>query len=314
MPVQHPHDHFFRESFGRLEIARNYLEEYLPGTVRRLLDLETLILQDGSFVDEALQTHQSDLLYQVRLHSGDPAFVYFLFEHKSYPEPKVGLQLLRYMVRVWERLEKEQQPLAPIVPLLIYHGEQPWRGSTTFSDLFVLPAELRPFTPDFRFHMSDFSHLSDETIRGRIWLRVSLAVMRSIFDPDLRSELDSLVRLMFALSDKRTGLEYIHTILYYLSRATDRVDMETLRRALLQQGEIGEQAMSTIAETLISQGIEQGIEQSIMRVLSRRFGDIPADVQSRLVGLSAPLLADMLDEALVAPDVDTFAARLPKRD
>lgn len=39
MSVQNPHDCFFRESFGRLEIARNYLEEYLPANVRRLLNL-----------------------------------------------------------------------------------------------------------------------------------------------------------------------------------------------------------------------------------------------------------------------------------
>lgn len=36
MTVQNPHDRFFRESFGRLEIARNYLEEYLPSEVRVL--------------------------------------------------------------------------------------------------------------------------------------------------------------------------------------------------------------------------------------------------------------------------------------
>ncbi|MBE2202046.1 MAG: Rpn family recombination-promoting nuclease/putative transposase [Anaerolinea sp.] len=30
MTVQNPHDRFFRESFGRIEVARNYLEEYLP--------------------------------------------------------------------------------------------------------------------------------------------------------------------------------------------------------------------------------------------------------------------------------------------
>lgn len=33
MRVQNPHDHFFRNSFGRIEIARNYVEEYLPGAV-----------------------------------------------------------------------------------------------------------------------------------------------------------------------------------------------------------------------------------------------------------------------------------------
>jgi len=35
MTVQNPHDKFFRESFGRIHIARNYLEEYLPEPLRQ---------------------------------------------------------------------------------------------------------------------------------------------------------------------------------------------------------------------------------------------------------------------------------------
>ena len=42
-----------------------------------------------------MQQHQADLLYQVRLHDGQIAYVYFLFEHKSYPDRLVALQLLR---------------------------------------------------------------------------------------------------------------------------------------------------------------------------------------------------------------------------
>ena len=46
-----------------------------------------------------MQAHQTDLLYRVRLANGGQAYIYFLFEHKSYPDPLVALQLLRYMVR-----------------------------------------------------------------------------------------------------------------------------------------------------------------------------------------------------------------------
>ena len=52
MTVQNPHDRFFRDSFGRLEIARSYLEEYLLAELRRLLDLDSLTPQEGSFIDE----------------------------------------------------------------------------------------------------------------------------------------------------------------------------------------------------------------------------------------------------------------------
>lgn len=261
MTVQNPHDRFFRESFGRPEIARNYLEEYLPPGLRPLFDLSEMNLQDGSFVDEAMKEHQTDIIYQVRLHGGQVAYVYFLFEHKSYPDPQVAFQLLRYMVRFWERQLKENESLAPIMPLVIAHGERPWSVPTDFFSLVGAPEGLRPYLPDFHYHLNDFSHLSDEMIRGQIWLRVSLSVLRAIFDPHLKDELGNLVELMFQLSEKRTGLEYIRTILYYLSKATDRVKREDLRQALLSQGSQGERVMNTIAQEFIQQGIKQGIEQ-----------------------------------------------------
>ena len=264
MIVQNPHDRFFRESFSRPEIVRSYLEEYLPAELNGLLDLDELILQDSSFIDETMQEHQTDLLYAVRLTTGEEAFVYFLFEHKSYPDPLVGLQLLRYMVRFWERQTKERAALSPIIPLVIYHGEKAWQTPTEFLGLLDAPEALRPFLPDFRYHLTDFSWLSDETIRGTVWLRVATAVLRAVRNPHLKDELDDLIALMFELDQQQTGLEYIRTILYYLSKATERVDREDLKKALLSQGTQGENVMATIAQEYIQEGYEKGMERGML--------------------------------------------------
>ena len=125
MTVQNPHDRFFRESFGRVHIARNYLEEYLPEPVLGLLDLDTLTLQEGSFIDEEMREHQTDLLYQVQLQGGGTATIYLLFEHKSFPDVLVALQLLRYMVNLWQQQVKEKVPLTPIIPWWCIMGNVP---------------------------------------------------------------------------------------------------------------------------------------------------------------------------------------------
>jgi predicted transposase/invertase (TIGR01784 family) len=57
----------------------------------------------GSFVDEELRQHHSDVLFRVQLKSGSDAFAYVLVEHKSVPDPIARLQLLRYVVRVLRR-------------------------------------------------------------------------------------------------------------------------------------------------------------------------------------------------------------------
>lgn len=46
-----PHDEFFKYMLGRPETARDFLGHYLPAEVVALLDLATLELVSGSFVD-----------------------------------------------------------------------------------------------------------------------------------------------------------------------------------------------------------------------------------------------------------------------
>ena len=107
-------------------------------------------------------------------------------------------------------------------------------------------------------------------------------------------------------------LGHIRTILYYLSEAC--VSREDLQTALLRQGTQGENVMATIAQEFIQQGIEQGVEQglekSIRRVLQRRFGDLPEGINKQLVGLTATELEEILDTAVLATDLETFAEAL----
>lgn len=90
-------------------------------------------------------------------------------------------------------------------------------------------------------------------------------MLRAIFNPHLREELNDLVTLMFQLSAQRTGLEYIRTILYYLSRATEKITRQDLQHALLQQGAEGKKLMNTIAQEFIQQGMQQGIQQGLQQ-------------------------------------------------
>jgi hypothetical protein len=117
----------------------------------------------------------------------------------------------------------------------------------------------RPYLLDFPYQLSDFSHLSGEEIKGEIWLRVCLSVLRAIFHPGLWHALQPLIELAFALWEKDTGVEYI---------------------------------------------------RSILRILQRRFGSVPSHLPGRLAELPAIALEELLDEALIAPSYEVFAARL----
>ncbi len=74
--------------------------------------------------------------------------------------------------------------------------------------------------------------MEDDDIKGAVILRVTLLTLKYIFRPELRGKLREIFRLLRELSDKRTGLEYLETLLRYLVHATDEVKEEDLKEAV----------------------------------------------------------------------------------
>lgn len=127
-----PHDALFKATFRQPDLARSELELVLPADVRAHLDLATLSVCPGSFIDPELQQTHSDLLYAVRTARGGEALVYVLFEHQSSPDAGMAFRFLRYVVRVWERWLEEHRgakTLPIVLPVLLHHGEGTWASS-----------------------------------------------------------------------------------------------------------------------------------------------------------------------------------------
>jgi predicted transposase YdaD len=52
MKIQNPHDRFFKETFGKVEVAKDFLNNYLPENIIKVIDVDTLEPQKDSFVNE----------------------------------------------------------------------------------------------------------------------------------------------------------------------------------------------------------------------------------------------------------------------
>ncbi len=99
-----PHDGFFKRLFGNLEVAADFLRNYLPAETLSLLDLDTLTLEKESFIDPELRESFSDLLFSVQTTTKNNVFIYLLLEHKSAPDFWAAFQLLRYIMECWQLL------------------------------------------------------------------------------------------------------------------------------------------------------------------------------------------------------------------
>ena len=223
--LTNPHDKFFKETFGQIEVTRDFLHNYLPAPVLAHLDLSQIQLEKETFIDPQLKEHFSDLLFSVPRRDGNGlAFVYFLFEHKSFVDVWTWLQLLGYIVRFWEReMEQKVKTLSPIIPLVIYHGKEKWKGSRQLSDLYSGPEELKIYLPDFTYTLYDFSHLSEEEIQGETELQITLLILRHIFDGRLAEKLTGIFALFEQLENQEKALQSLVTVLRYLATSAERI-------------------------------------------------------------------------------------------
>ena len=183
------HDAFFKQALSDPQLAATFLREHLPPQIAGLLGPESPEPLPGSFVDEDLRQHHSDLLFRMHLKGDRDAFAYVLMEHKSTPDPGARLQLLRYVVRVltqWYDQNKQQLPLPPLLPLLAHQGPEGWTLSCEFADLFGPVAEpMRPYLPSLRHALVDLPQIDDHALSADARLRSFLKTLKYGRRPDL---------------------------------------------------------------------------------------------------------------------------------
>jgi hypothetical protein len=102
----------------------------------------------------------------------------------------------------------------------------------------------------------DASGYPDEDIKGAITLRIALLIFKYIFRPALRDRIPGILGLFRELVTKRTGMEYLETVLRYILNAAPagNISYEDLKAAVDEAlPQRGGEIMLTIADTLIEQ-------------------------------------------------------------
>ena len=311
--LYNPHDRFFKTVFGRTEVAVEFLERYLPPAVVATLDWTTLRPEKDAFLDPELTQHPADLLYAVDLRGGGRSYVHVLFEHKSYVEARINLDLLRYRVRIWEQWLNEEgnRGLLPvIVPVVFYHGAAAWRVSRQFADTVDDAPVLRAYVPSCVYHLVDLSAYRDEELRGAVRLQVALLTLKYVFQDELRERLPGILGLLRELEQSSSGLDFIRALLRYLAQvaSTDRLSGEELRQAVTQALSGGGDLMMTIAEQWEQQGIEKGIERgearALLRLVQAKFGPPGPAVEARVQAAESAQVERWLERILTANSPD----------
>jgi predicted transposase/invertase (TIGR01784 family) len=222
--IPKPHDKFFKETFNNPQVTKDFVTYYLPPSIVKQIDINTLEPQKDSFINKELEEVFSDLLFKVDINH-EQGYLYLLFEHKSYQSRNIAVQLLKYMSEIWDRqpLRKEADKLPIILPLVIYHGKQTWHMGKSFGDVIngfdTLTADMTRYVPDFDYLLFDVSTYEDAEIKGVTQLKILFSIWRDLHTKspaDLKISIYQAAEALNRLEEKTSGLTYFETLLRYV--------------------------------------------------------------------------------------------------
>ena len=281
--IDNPHDKFFKETFGHVEVTRSFLHNYLPLSIMKIVDDGTLYPEKDSFIDNELKERFSDLLFSANI-DGREGYIYFLFEHKSYPDKAVAFQLLKYMAEIWNtKMTKEKADQLPVIlPLVIYHGASSWNIETAVGDMIAgykdLSTEIRKFVPDYQYLIYDISKYTDQEIKGEARVKILFTMFRDVQKAGNVQELlviiDKAVTYLQELDNQQAGIEYFETFMRYIFSAAKNLTKENvdeLVRKIENTYTEGSEFVMTLADIWREEGEAQGVRKVALEMLRKGF-------------------------------------------
>jgi predicted transposase/invertase (TIGR01784 family) len=274
MSISHnPHDKYFKEVFSNKPEAVAFLKGSLPDKLVKNIDFRTLKPLKDSYVDEELQESFSDLVYTAVYKGKTDILITLLFEHKSRPERYPHLQLLKYMLKIWDANIRQKKRLVPVIPLVFYHGKAKWKQRDFASYFEEVDDNISPYIPAFDYVLNDLSKYSDEEIARKyneIKTRTALLLMKNIFDEArLKQKIPFIFYRIREIENSETGERFFVAAINYLFNFVEEIDVDEVAETIKTITPKGGDIAMTIAAKLERKGRQKGLQEGLQKGLQK---------------------------------------------
>lgn len=292
------HDSAYRLLFSHPEMIRDLLTGFVPEDWVGQLDMTTLEKVNGNYITDDLRSRSDDVVWRVRWGSSW-VYVYILLEFQSTQDRFMAVRLMTYMGLLWQDLIRTGQladndQLPPVMPLVLYNGEQRWRAPVELSELIGLaPESLFVHLPSLRYLLIDEGAFSEaqlaplknlvaalfrlENSRGPADIQRVLGLLidwlKTPEQSDLRRNITEWVRRVILPRRLPTGaqlpemrdIQEVHNMLAErVQQWYDEAERKGLENGLRKGLEQGlEQGLVKGIEQGLVKGLEQGLEQGL---------------------------------------------------
>ena len=337
VPIEQFHDRSIRWLLEDKENVKGLIE-ILSAHLVKLIDFSQLTLINKTYIPDNLRKQETDMICSVPFRGEsekEQLLIYILIEHQSTVDISMGYRVLFYMTQIWDaqrrewesnNLPKSQWRLQPIIPIVLYTGDQNWQHPLTLHAMMVVPESLKCFVPSYdilflNVKETDRSDLT-RTDHPFGWLLTVLQKEHGSID-ELMGALADAVRHIDTLEvgdsqQWQRAVFYLYLLIMHRRPPADHAVLKSLVRENIQNSthqEEGELMERTMAAHLIQQGIEQGIEQgekrgkiqakreTLLKILDLRIGSVPVSVANKVSRIRSLTRLDSLLEQVATANV-----------
>ncbi|MDE9619202.1 Rpn family recombination-promoting nuclease/putative transposase [Citrobacter portucalensis] len=281
MTTSTPHDAVFKQFLYHPDTARDFLDIYLPATLRELCDLQTLKLESGSFIEDSLRASYSDVLWSLKTNEGD-GYIYVVIEHQSSPDAHMAFRLMRYAMSAMQRhLDAGHKTLPLVIPMLFYHGVlSPYPFSLCWLDEFDNPTLARQLY-SATFPLVDITVIPDDEIMQHRRIALLELMQKHIRKRDLMGLVERLVSL---LATGYANDSQLKTLFNYMMQFGNTPHVDKFIREVAHRVPQQKESLMTIAEVLQ----QEAKQKEALRIAQMMLANgISQEIILKITGLSA---------------------------
>ena len=149
--------------FGDPVLCSQLLKGYVNIPILKDVQPEDIEDVTGRFVRMNEEERNADVVKKVNIKGNEmPFYLISLIEHKSQVDYNVVMQILRYMVLIWQdyadEMNTKQKGISktkefkypPILPIIYYEGASKWTASIELQDRVFLSDIMEEYIPNFK--------------------------------------------------------------------------------------------------------------------------------------------------------------------
>ena len=307
------HDRSYKLLFSHPIMVRDLLEGFVREGWLAQLDYASLEQVPATYVSAGLHERTNDMVWRARWGS-DSIYIYLQLEFQSTVDTFMAVRMLTYIGLLYEKLIdagtlSADGKLPPVLPIVLYNGSARWRAEREVSPLVQTgPKALQLYCPQMRYLLLDEARFRDSELAPmRNLVAAVFRLENSRTSVQIGEVLSALVEWLKDPEQDRLRSVFIKwvrgTILTRIPDAPvdETHDLAEMRKMVVS---LSHEWKAEARREGLAEGRQEGEVTLLLRLLRKRFGELPDWVRPRLEQASTEQLECWAEDLLNAESLD----------